>query len=130
MGSNPAEGSGFLMALKVHNMTSFRGEVKPSVPCHKILWHVKEPDRYEKTYFVGKIPAISRQVYPASLPHISAGYCQTALVDESGISRTKMGTHKRSELAAMLGMPCGIPPCNSIFVPCQMACSSTQEIYM
>jgi hypothetical protein len=24
-------------------MTSFGGDVEPSVPCHKILWHVKEP---------------------------------------------------------------------------------------
>jgi hypothetical protein len=40
--SNPAEGDGFLMAIQVRNMTSFRGEVKPSVPCDNILRHVKD----------------------------------------------------------------------------------------
>jgi hypothetical protein len=55
MGSNPAEDDGFLRAIKIQNITSFRGEVEPSVPCHNILWHVKGPDKYEKRYFVGKI---------------------------------------------------------------------------
>jgi hypothetical protein len=33
----------FLRALKICNTPSFGGEVKPSAPCHKILWDVKEP---------------------------------------------------------------------------------------
>jgi hypothetical protein len=33
-GSNPAEGDGLLMAIKIHSTTSFGGEVKPSAPCH------------------------------------------------------------------------------------------------
>jgi hypothetical protein len=41
--SNPAEDDGFLMAIILHNTTSFRGQVKLSVPHHKILWHVKDP---------------------------------------------------------------------------------------
>jgi hypothetical protein len=41
--SNPAEDDGFLMAIKIHSTISFGGEVKPSVPCHKILRHVKDP---------------------------------------------------------------------------------------
>jgi hypothetical protein len=32
------------------------------------------------------------QVSPALLPDISAGNCQRALMDESGIIRTQMGT--------------------------------------
>jgi hypothetical protein len=38
-GSNPAEGDGFLKAIKIHRIG---GEVKPSAPCHKNLRHVKE----------------------------------------------------------------------------------------
>jgi hypothetical protein len=47
-GSNPAKDDGFLMALKTLGTTFFGGEVNPSVPCRKILRHVKEPYRYEK----------------------------------------------------------------------------------
>jgi hypothetical protein len=36
MGSNPDEDNGFLRVIKMHITTSFGGEVKPSVPCHKI----------------------------------------------------------------------------------------------
>jgi hypothetical protein len=38
-----------------------------------------------------KIKAISCQVSPALLIGVSAGYCQKALVDESGIIRTQTG---------------------------------------
>jgi hypothetical protein len=34
-------------------------------------------------------------------------------VHESGIITTQMGTHNRSEMVAVLGMPCAIPPRNS-----------------
>jgi hypothetical protein len=54
VGSNPAKDSGFLMAIKT-SMTSLGREVKPSVPCCKILWHVKNPTSMKKIYFVGKI---------------------------------------------------------------------------
>jgi hypothetical protein len=39
-GSNSAKDDGFLMAIKIHSMAFFRGEVKPLVPCQKILWHI------------------------------------------------------------------------------------------
>jgi hypothetical protein len=42
-GMNQAEIDGFLMAIKIRSTTSFRGEVKPFVPCRNILQHVKEP---------------------------------------------------------------------------------------
>jgi hypothetical protein len=45
----------FLMAIKIRSTPFFGEEVKPSVPCRKILWHVQEPYRYEKRHFVGKI---------------------------------------------------------------------------
>jgi hypothetical protein len=44
-----------------------------------------------------KFKAISPQDLPASLLGMSAGYCQRALVDESGMFRTQMGTHSGSE---------------------------------
>jgi hypothetical protein len=48
LGSNLAEDDGYLTAIKIHSTTSVRGEVKPSVPCSKILQHVKEPYKYEQ----------------------------------------------------------------------------------
>jgi hypothetical protein len=42
MGSNVAEDDGFLRAIKIHSTTYFRGAVKPSAPCCKILWHVTD----------------------------------------------------------------------------------------
>jgi hypothetical protein len=52
---NQAKGNEFLMAIKIRSTTSFGGGVKPSVPCRKILRHVKNPYRYEKRYSVGNI---------------------------------------------------------------------------
>jgi hypothetical protein len=46
--------------------------------------------------------AISHQVFPVSLLDISAGNCQKALVNESGMIRKKqLGTHSRSEMVAL-----------------------------
>jgi hypothetical protein len=44
-----------------------------------------------------KFTAISRQFSPDLLLGVSAGIFQTALVDESGMIRTHMQTHNRSE---------------------------------
>jgi hypothetical protein len=41
-GFEPNQGSGFLRAIKVRSTPSFGWEVKPEVPCRKILWHVKD----------------------------------------------------------------------------------------
>jgi hypothetical protein len=43
---NPAERDRFLRLIKIHSMTSFREEVKPLDPCHRILQHVKDSLRY------------------------------------------------------------------------------------
>jgi hypothetical protein len=43
VGSDLAKDNGFLTVIKIHSMTAFLGEVKPAVPCCKILWHVKDP---------------------------------------------------------------------------------------
>jgi hypothetical protein len=44
---------------------------------------------------------------------VSTGYCQTALVDESGIIRTQMWAHKRPLMVAVLGKPCATSLHNS-----------------
>jgi hypothetical protein len=40
-GSNPAESDGLLRGIKIRCTLSFGGEVKPSVPCRKILLLIK-----------------------------------------------------------------------------------------
>jgi hypothetical protein len=104
---------GFLRAIKIHSMTCVGGEVKPSVSCHRILWHIEEPYKYEKRYFIAKFTAISHQVSPALLLRVSVGNCQRALVDESGMVRIQMGTHSRLEMVTVHGTPCVIPCYNS-----------------
>jgi hypothetical protein len=47
-GSNLAKDNGFLRLIKIQSMTSFGVKAKPLVPCCKILWHVKEPHKYER----------------------------------------------------------------------------------
>jgi hypothetical protein len=50
---------------------------------------------------------------PASLVAVSAGYCQRALVDESGMIIKHVEHTVGHKMAAVLGMPCAIPPRNS-----------------
>jgi hypothetical protein len=45
-GFEPGRGDGFLRAMKIHSTPSFGWEVKPEVPCRKILRHVKDTLRY------------------------------------------------------------------------------------
>jgi hypothetical protein len=40
-GFEPCQGDGFLRAIKIRITPSFGWEVKPEVPCRKILRHVK-----------------------------------------------------------------------------------------
>jgi hypothetical protein len=40
-GFEPGQDDGFLRAIKNRSIPSFGSEVKPEVPCRKILWHVK-----------------------------------------------------------------------------------------
>jgi hypothetical protein len=44
--SNPAEDDECSRAIQIRSTTSFGGEVKPLVPCRKIMRHVKEPYEY------------------------------------------------------------------------------------
>jgi hypothetical protein len=77
------------MAIKLSSTTLFENNVKPLVSCLKILRHVKDPTGMKE------ISLFRRQnswQLLASLPEFSTGYCQRALVDESGMIRTQMGS--------------------------------------
>jgi hypothetical protein len=74
---------------------------------------LKNPAGMKRDACRQKFTTISCQVSPASLLGVSGGYCQKALVDASGMTGTQMGTYNRSEMVAVYGMPCVIPPCNS-----------------
>jgi hypothetical protein len=41
-GFEPGQGNGFLRAIKIRSTLSFEWEVKPEIPCRKILRHVKD----------------------------------------------------------------------------------------
>jgi hypothetical protein len=45
---------------------------------------------------------------------MSAGYSYRALIDESRVIITQMGTHNKSEEVTVYGTPCAIPPLNRI----------------
>jgi hypothetical protein len=46
---------------------------------------LKIPAENYRNTSAAKLPNISRQVSTASLPDVSAGYCQIALVDDLGM---------------------------------------------
>jgi hypothetical protein len=52
---------------------------------------LKNPAEYEIGTSSAKFTDISHQGFPALLQGGCAGYCQRALVDESGMIRTQMG---------------------------------------
>jgi hypothetical protein len=62
---------------------------------------LKNPAEYGRDTASAKIHSICHQVSPASIPGMSAGCCQNALVDESGMIRTQMGKHNRSLMMAV-----------------------------
>jgi hypothetical protein len=65
----------------------------PSVPCHKILWHVKIPAEYDRDTSPAKLAHFFAKFAPALLLGVSVGIYQRALVDESGVIRTQMRRH-------------------------------------
>jgi hypothetical protein len=67
---------------------------------------------YDRDISPAKLTDIYRQVFPASLLGISADIFHIALMDESGMIRTQMGTHNDQKVAAVHGTLCTIPPRN------------------
>jgi hypothetical protein len=66
---------------------------------------IKNPADYERNTSLTKFKAISLEFSPVSLPGVSTVYCQTALVDKSGLIITRMGTHSTLVMVAVLGTP-------------------------
>jgi hypothetical protein len=46
LATGPGRGDGFLRAIKIRSTPSFEWEIKPEVPCRKILRHVKDLLKY------------------------------------------------------------------------------------
>jgi hypothetical protein len=109
-GLNPAEGNGFLRTIKIHSTISFDGEVKPSAPCHKILWHTKDPLRYDRDTGRQNLVTISRPVSPRFATRCLLQPEQITLADELELRWKAQQIRKWSQLHGML---CMIPPCNS-----------------
>jgi hypothetical protein len=78
---NPDEDDGILRAIKVRIMTSFGGEIQPSVPCRKILRHAKD------SYISAKFAAIFRQFLLLLLLGVCDIFFQRALLYELGMIR-------------------------------------------
>jgi hypothetical protein len=56
---------------------------------------LQNPTGMKKGTLWAKYTSIYRQVSPASLPDVFAGYYRRALVDESGLIRTQIGNRNR-----------------------------------
>jgi hypothetical protein len=82
-GSDLAKDYRFLRVIKILSMTSFGGEVKLLVPCHKFLWHVKEPASMKEIICVQNSAAISLPSSPALLLDVFASKCQGCIVRPS-----------------------------------------------
>jgi hypothetical protein len=87
-GFKPSRGLDFLRAITIWTLSSFKGEVKPTVPCRKFSRHIKGPYSMNEI-FVAKFTDISCQVSPELLLSVYISYCQRVLVGESGIIRTQ-----------------------------------------
>jgi hypothetical protein len=58
--------------------------------------------------------ALLSKFIPASLLGVFAGFRKTAMMDLSGMIRTKTGTHTMDQkMAVVHGMLCTIPLCNN-----------------
>jgi hypothetical protein len=90
-GVEPGQGDGFLRALraiKFRSTLNFGWEVKPDVPCRKILPHVikdllrSHGDGFTKFSFPSSILLLAPEMSLLTGPPDSTGGCQSALVDE------------------------------------------------
>jgi hypothetical protein len=79
-GFKPGRGDRFLRVIKFRSTPNFRGAVKLSTPCHKILWHIKnllvwtEILRKDELPFLSPISPVSYHMpLLAILPESSGG---------------------------------------------------------
>jgi hypothetical protein len=73
---------------------------------------LKNPAEYERDNTSAKFVAISRHV-SSFLARASAGYCQRAPDDKSGMITAQTGRHKDKKTVAVHGTHCATPPRNS-----------------
>jgi hypothetical protein len=90
-GLEPGQGDGFLRVTKICSTTSFAWEVKPEVPCCKILSHVKEllkSNRDGQTKFSFPLPILllAPEMSLLTGPPDSTGCYHSTLVDELRVS--------------------------------------------
>jgi hypothetical protein len=78
----PGQGDEFLRAIKIRSTPSFGWEVKPEVPCRKIL--SLEVPRGRREYIL-----ISFGHSPMTGPPDSTCGCQSSLVDKLGVSPSR-----------------------------------------
>jgi hypothetical protein len=94
-------------------MFTFKGEVKPSVPCSKILRHVEDSFSYNRDTERQNWTAILGQFLPASLLSFSAETRAESCGDELGMIRTQMGSKMTRIWSQLNGTLCKIPLRNS-----------------
>jgi hypothetical protein len=96
-GSNPPEGDEFWRRYKFAAWLPSEG--KTSRRPHVVRFYVMSniPEEYDRDISLTKLTDICLQVLPTSLQGVSTGYCQRALVDESGLIRAQVGMHNRSD---------------------------------
>jgi hypothetical protein len=90
----PGQGEGFLRAIKIRMTSSFGWEVKPEIPCRKILLHVKSlskshGDGETKFPFPSSVLLLAPEMSLLTGPLDSTGGCQSALVDKFGVSHSR-----------------------------------------
>jgi hypothetical protein len=93
-GFESGQSDGFSRAIKIRSKPSFGWEVKPEVPCRKILRHVKDllkshGDGYTKFSFPLPILLLAPEMSLLTGPSDSTGGCQSALVDKLGVSPSR-----------------------------------------
>jgi hypothetical protein len=80
----PGQGDGFLRAIKIRSTPSFGWEVKPEVPCRKILRHVRSlevpGDGSTKFSFPSPTLRLAPEMFRVAGPPDSTGGCQRSLL--------------------------------------------------
>jgi hypothetical protein len=93
-GFEPGQDDGFLRAIIIRSTPSFGWEVKPEVPCRKILRHAKDllkshGDEHTKFSFPQPILLLAPEMSLLTGPPDSTGGCQSVLVDMLGVSPSR-----------------------------------------
>jgi hypothetical protein len=94
-GFKPSRGQWSFKDDKSLQQTSSGGKVKPRSHVVTFYGLLRNPASMKVILHKKNSAAISPRIFPASLLYVSAGNCERALVDASGMIKTQMGTHNR-----------------------------------